>query len=207
MLESRSFAINHRWLGTLMLSASALVTGCVIEAHNCDECDCSTSGAAGTGGYGGGSGEVTDPEDIVLATIDTNATMETTPGEGIGAFIEYAEGGQWHVYTACDTALSGLPCYFNVIAILPEGSSYSGVEEEGLTSEDEIYEDPDRVELVTVTRNEVDGMYFQAPEGDVVRFEVYLDGELDARFIYWVGGSAVHDGAPTNPIDLKPSEP
>lgn len=207
MLESRSFAINRRpWLGVLVLSAStALMTGCIIESNNCDECDCAAPYEPGVAGSGGGTSA---PENIVLATIDTNATLDTTPGEGIGAFVEYAEGGRWHVFTACDTVLSGLPCYFNVIAVLAEGATYSALQEDSLESyEDEIYEYADGVELVTVTRNEVDGMYFDAPPGDVVRFEVYLDGEPDARFIYWVGGGAVHNGAPSNPIDLKPSEP
>lgn len=198
-------------LGAVVLAMPAmLASGCIIESTSCDDGYCppcsDTGGWAGSGGSGGTGGSSGSTQ-IVRATIDTDATLETVPGEGIGAFIEYAEGGRWHVFTACDTELSGLPCYFNVIAILPEGATYGGVSEESLESEDAIYEYEDGLELVTVTRGDVDGMYFDAPEGEVVRFEVYLDDRPDPRFIYWVGGGAVHNGAPTNPIDLKPSSP
>lgn len=190
-----------------MLAASAaFASGCIIETHECEEGDCppcpECGGSAGTGG----SGSTSTPQ-VVLASIDTNATLDTTPGEGIGAFVEYEEGGRWHVYTACDTQLSGLPCYFNVIATLPDGSSHGAVETEGLEYEDGVYEYEDGVELATVTENGIDGMYFEAPPGGEVRFEVYLDDEPDARFIYWVGGGAVHNGAPSNPIDLEPTTP
>jgi hypothetical protein len=133
--------------------------------------------------------------------------METVPGEGIGVFIEVEQGGRWHVSTACDTKLSGLPCYFNVIAILPEGVTYGDVQEWSLESGDRIIKYEDGLELVTTTERDLDGMSFDVPAGEVVRFEVYLDDVADARYVYWVGGGAIHHGAPSNPIDLKPSEP
>jgi hypothetical protein len=199
--------VERRARLTMLAIAALLASGCVIESSTCDECDCAwgeggTAGFAGTGGTGGSGGG-----DVVRAAIDTGAKLQTVAGDGVGAFIEYEQGGRWHVFTTCDTRLSGLPCYFNVIATLPEGASYGGLSEESLESEDGIYEYADGVELATVTREDVDGMYFDAPAGEVVRFEVYLDDGLDARFIYWVGGGAVHNGAPTNPIDLLPSAP
>ena len=131
MHESKSFSLGRRrWMGAVALTAAMLASGCVIDSSNCD------SGEpiyGGTGGSGGTS--YTPAEQVVLATIDTDGTLETTPGEGIGAFIEYAEGGRWHVFTACDTDLSGLPCYFNVVAILAEGSSYDAVSTESLPPE------------------------------------------------------------------------
>jgi hypothetical protein len=205
MRESPSFSFNRRrWMSALTLTASvALASGCVIESSTCDD----GGGPSGSGMAGAAGGTSTPAQQVILATIDTNGTMETVPGEGIGAFIEYGEGGRWHVYTACDTDLSDLPCYFNVIAILPEGASYSSLTPESLESDDDIIEYNDGLELITETGSDIDGMSFNAPEGGVVRFEVYLDGEADARFIYWVGGGAVHGGAPSNPIDLKPTEP
>lgn len=202
MLERRKLS-SPWWLGLATLTLTAAASGCIVEHSDCDD----RGGSAG-GGVAGMAGNTSQPPsgDIVLATIDTNKTLETDPGEGIGAFIEYQEGGRWHVYTACDTDLSGLPCYFNVIAILPPGASYVSTEE-SLESEDVIYEYDDGVELVTVTSSDLDGMYIDVPAGEVVRFEVWLDDEPDARFIYWFGGGAVHNGAPSNPLDLKPSEP
>jgi hypothetical protein len=119
-------------------------------------------------------------------------------------FIEYGEGGRWHVFAACDTDLSGLPCEFNVIATVEGGFADNEVGE-SLESGDSVEAYDDAVELAATTNSDFDGMTFDAPVGATVRFEVYLDGLLDARFIYWVGGGALHSGAPTDPIDLKPS--
>lgn len=195
-----------RWFGLVVLVLASAASGCVIESNDCDEDDCPDCGGAG-GSAGSGGGTTTPSDEVVVATIDADQTLETQPGEGIGAFIEYAEGGRWHVYTACDTDVSGLPCYFNVIATLPAGATYTVQDEESLEGEDQVYEYADGFELVTVTESDLDGVYVDASAGGVVRFEVWLDDAPDARFIYWIGGGAVHNGAPTNPIDLKPSVP
>lgn len=207
MDDRKSFSHHHRLgLGTLLIAAAVLAGGCVIDSSNCDKRDC--PGCDDTGGMaGGGGGSSTPAQDVVLATVDTGATLDALPGDGIGAFIEYAEGGQWHVFTTCDTTSSGLPCAFNIVASVASGASYGSAHGASLEEGDEVFEYSDGVELAALTSNDIDEMTFQAPEGDAVRFEVYLDGQLDARFIYWVGGGAVHNGAPTDPIDLRPNTP
>jgi hypothetical protein len=132
--------------------------------------------------------------------------LDADPGDGTGVFIEYQAGGRWHVFATCDTNLSRLPCEFNVIASVPAGVSYSNVLGESLERDDAIYEYGDAVELVTTTSSDFDGMNFETPAGTTVRFEVYVDGQREPRFVYWVGGGALHSGAPSNPIELQPSE-
>ncbi|HNZ22443.1 MAG TPA: hypothetical protein PKL24_09875, partial [Polyangiaceae bacterium] len=195
----RILRVSHPscWGGYALVTAVFLsVSGCIIESGPCDECDCNENGdgsggyAGGGNGYGGtggmsgsgGTGGAQGPS-VVRATIDTGEALETEYGKGVGVFIEVEQGGRWHVFTTCDTLESGLPCYFNVIATLPEGATYENVVPESLEKgEDEIATYSDGLELVTVTREGVDGMYFDAPAGQVVRFEVYWDGRPEARF-------------------------
>lgn len=183
-----------------LLGVMTVVNGCVVETTDTSGCDCGAPYDPGVGGTGGGSSQ---SPDVVLATIDVGETLEAEPGAGIGLFIEVAEGGRWHVFATCDTELSGLGCEFNVLATV-QGGYASHVAGEGLEAGDGVYEYEDGIELDAVARSDFDGMTFDAPAGATVRFELYLDGQKDARFIYWVGGGALHGGAPTNPIDLKP---
>src|SRR5258707_778191 len=36
-----------------------------------------------------------NPQQVV---IDTDQTVNSQPGQGVGLFVEYATGGHWHVY-------------------------------------------------------------------------------------------------------------
>jgi len=80
------------------------------------------------------------------------------------------------------------------------------VQSQSLESEDSLLNDGAALELASYTHADSDGFTFEAAPGATVRFEVYLDGTLDARFIYWHGDGAVHAGAPSNPIDLRPAQ-
>jgi hypothetical protein len=143
---------------------------------------------------------------VVKATIDADETMESEPGQGAGVFIEYATGGRWHVYTMCDTDITEQSCAFDVVVTMTDGS-ITDVRGDALESADDLEEDGDGFQFSTVTSGDVDGVLFDATAGGTVRFEVFLDGVRDPRFVFWVGGGAIHNGAPTNPIDLVPSDP
>lgn len=188
----------------IVLACAAMLTtgGCIVESGN-GACDCGTGGAAGSGGSGGAGGSTS----VVKATIDVDQTLDTAPGEGIGVFIEYASGGTWHVFTSCDTAISGLTCAHNVSVTVPASASFGNIKQDGLEGADTVYEYTDGLELATDTSTDLDGVYFDTDPGAKVRFEVWLDGQAESRFVYWVGGGAVHAGAPSNPVDLIPSAP
>lgn len=145
-------------------------------------------------------------EQIVEAQIDTGATLTQQPGVGAGAFIEYLGDGDWHVFTTCDTELSGYECRWDVIATVADGVWIDDVRGEELELDDEAFSaDGYDAQLLAYTDSDYDHMYFHTDPGEPVRFEAYLDDIRDARYIYWIGGGAIHDGAPTNPVDLVPS--
>jgi hypothetical protein len=49
-------------------------------------------------------------------------------------------------------------------------------------------------------------MTFDADPGAVVELDVFLDNNEDPHFIYWIGDKVLHQGAPSDPMDLAPSE-
>ncbi len=185
------------------LAASLLalaLSGCGYDHH--DHC------MDGCGNSGGAGGTPNQPQ-VPQATIDTGATIgEIKPGEGAGAFVEYAAGGKWHVFTACDTKLSGLSCRWDIITSVGSDASISGFQPDSLEPSDYLdWNDSRSVRLVADNTNDIDGYYLEATPGGTVRVDVYLDDQPQPRFIYWVGEGGLHQGAPSNPIDLTPSSP
>ncbi len=146
---------------------------------------------------------------VPTATIDTGSVLaEIEPGRGVGAFVEYAGGGQWHIYTACDTELSSYGCTWDIIVSVGEDADISQFEAENLEASDYLdWESAREVQLFTSTTYDLDGFWLDSTPGAPLRVDVYLDGRPAERYIYWVGDGALHRGAPSNPIDLIPSSP
>ncbi len=143
---------------------------------------------------------------VFEAPIDTAATLTQEPGVGAGVFIEYLGAGDWHVFTTCDTNLSGYDCRWDVFATVPDGVWIDDVRGGELEVDDQAFtRDGYTAQLTAFTDADYDRMYFHTEPGEPVRFEAYLDDIRDARYIYWIGDGAIHDGAPSNPIDLVPS--
>lgn len=149
------------------------------------------------------------PTDIESSTIDTDATIaEIEPGSGAGAFVEVQTGGKWRLYTACDTDLSGYSCDWDVIITASVDADIESFEEENLESSDWVdWEGSDSLRFIANNATDFDGFRFQATPGATMRVDVYLDAHPAHRYIYWVGDGGLHQGAPTNPIDLVPSAP
>jgi hypothetical protein len=188
----------------LFVLASALA-GC--DMHDgCDHDD---------DGYGDPGGGPT-PVQVQQESISADAKLAANPGEGVGVFIEYATGGHWNLYTTCDygTATNpGYACGFEVFAaVVSQGGAISNVAGNDLEGADDSIslEYDGSVHLYAENKLGLAGMSFDAPAGAAVEFEVYVDGEADPHFIYWVGDfqgqQVLHNGAPTDPIDLVPNE-
>ena len=145
---------------------------------------------------------------VAVVTIDAGATLELTPGEGVGLFVQYAEGGHWNLSTTCDTRTSGQPCAFDVLISPAPEASFSGVEGRGLSRDDRLELRPDgSVRLVTSTSFGTDGMSFDSEPGAIVEVDALLDGLPQPRFVYVVSEGAAVEGVPTNPVAFSPSAP
>ena len=154
--------------------------------------------------YGNGGGSC--GSEIERGVIDTGQMLEVEPGSGVGVFVEYQTGGHWRIFVGCDTEKSGFDCAFDVIA-QPVGSSpITAVKPEGLERDDSLsLVGGDVAELVTRTDLDFDGFTLDTAPGAVLSVDAYLDGAC-TNYVYWVGDGAVHDGAPSSPIEFQPSE-
>jgi hypothetical protein len=161
------------------------------------------------GGYAGAGGSSSTR--IERASIDTGQALTTEPGRGVGALVEYQGGGIWHIHVACDTAISGNRCSWDIQVQPLDGARIRNVTGDQVeTSEDDFGWDRDRGdlgELVALTGNDTDGIFVEIDPGAGLRVDVFLDDAPANAFVYWIGDGAMHRGAPTNPIDLVPTEP
>ena len=146
--------------------------------------------------------------DVADGVIDTGSDISVNPGSGAGAFIEYDAGGGWHVYTTCDTAKSDVSCLWDIIVSTERSDDLLSFDPESLGEADSLDWYTSRgVRLVAETTTDVKGLFLEAAPGATVRVDVYLDDAPAPEFIYWIGGGGLHQGSPTNPIDLTPTSP
>jgi len=191
-------------LPTGVLTALALggaLAGCVIVSD--DDHDDDWDDGSGSGSY-----EPPPADDPVQVGIDTGRAVDAEPGEGVGVFVEYAEGGVWRLWTSCDTTYSGATCEFDIQVTVDDGSELLSVGAEDLEDGDQAgaYDEFSGF-LQTDTTDDADGVRFETTPGAVLRVDTFLDGQAQPRFVYWVGDDVVHAGAPTNPVDFVPSAP
>lgn len=152
------------------------------------------------GGYDPGSGS-----DVpLLVDIDTGATLSVEPGDGVGVFVEHVEGGRWRISTSCDTNFSGYACAFNLNL---QALGLRIVELQDLDSDDAVSEGVDLVYFDPMTAFDSDAILLDAEPGASLRLEVFLDGQSEPRFTYWIGDGILNTGAPSNPVDFRPAEP
>jgi hypothetical protein len=148
------------------------------------------------------------------STIDTNAQLVVDAGVGAGVFIEYASGGHYHLRTSCDTARSNTSCHWDVI-ITPEGNAtITNPASENLSGSDSFHEYPEpngpanaalSYQLTAVTTTELDGVTFDIDPGAAISVDAFLDGTCALPFFFWRGDHAVHEGSPSNPLQLTPT--
>lgn len=139
--------------------------------------------------------------------IDTDATLNATPGEGVGVLVEYASGGEWHIHTTCDTNVSAAVCNFDLTATLKDGL-FEVVESDNVEGADTLkVVEASQAVLHAETASDTDGMRILAAPGAILRLDVKLDGQPESRFVYWMSNGVVNEGAPMNPVEFEPSVP
>lgn len=145
--------------------------------------------------------------------IEPDEALAAEAGEGAGVFLEYESGGRWHAWVTCDTRITGRSCKFDVFAQVINGN-VGNIVGESLGPRGRVYHDcADSVQLVVDPGESAAGVYFDAPPGAAVQFDILLDGAPYPELVYWYGhhrksdASDVRYGAPGNPVSVVPSRP
>ena len=173
-----------------------LVAGCTYDNGDTPHFDDTSSSVCG---------------DAAQSSIDTDAQISVGAGLGAGIFIEYASGGHYHVRTSCDTSRSNTGCNWDVIVTPEVGKTISNVVGEGLGTNDSVHPfPPDSFQLNALTTTEIDGFTFDTDPGTAISVDALLDGVCALPYFFWVGptddgGSALHQGSPSNPLTLVPT--
>jgi hypothetical protein len=195
----------------LVLSVPAFLLACVAD---------STSPPVA---FSAGGGPVPEAEDAgaaedggpsahpILALVDTGQTMTVAPGQGVGVFAEYDSGGLWHVWWTCGPQEGGgdPPCQFDVTVSVASGTIASP-QTQGFLATDTFKSSPTTLEGITTTTTAFDGFSFQTAPGAVITLGATVGGVYDGRFLFFVEGGKIQDGAPwlvTDPVLLQGSNP
>lgn len=192
-------SVKLRSLGlcTAVLTAAAFgFGGCLFVEDN---------GHEDPGGYQEPPPDTVEP---MLVSIDTDATISASPGEGVGLFVEYAAGGTWRLWTTCDTNYSSVACNFDIFAAVDADSELLDIRGDELEGNDEVGPwDVGVAFFHAETDSDVDSMTLATTPGAIVEVAIYLDSYSQPRFVYWFGDGVLHEGAPTNPVDFEPVAP
>lgn len=198
IVNSRS---QHLWRAVLTLGSVALLgvtgalvgTGCVVVSG--DDSD----------DYYYDDPPPSNPQpDVASVDIDVDSPdqeLTTTLGEGVGIFVEYEGSGQWRVWTACDTKVSGVSCGFDLYADLP-GLDLKELQE--LEDSDFVDVGVDSAHASFDTASDRDGFVITGQSDASLRLEVLIDGGDATEFVFWSSDGVVQSGAPTNPTLFVP---
>lgn len=135
----------------------------------------------------------------LVVLIDSDRTMTAQGGEGVGVFVEYASGGKWHLFWTCDTAITGQACQFLIRATAKDGT---------LSVPDKNVEPAESFEFESLTKTEVNEVFFTAKAGTDVEIEAVIGGELSSKFFFFVQNGVVngdYTGILTDPLIFRPS--
>lgn len=156
--------------------------------------------------YDDGYGQPPPSPDVTIeqATIDTDETLDVDPGVGAGAFIEYASGGTYRITTSCDAANGD--CYWDIVVTPLDRATLQSVAPIDLESDDSVSLGGNQARLVAFTTSDFDGFTLETEPGAAIEVDALLDNGAANRYLFWVGDGALHSGAPSNPVDLIPSE-
>ena len=141
------------------------------------------------------------------ASVDTDALLATEAGKGAGVLVEYTNGGHWHIFTVCDTTVSGESCNFDITAQVI-GGKVSGLLPEELESTDVATSYcADTAVLGVTTNSDFDGLWFDTTPGATVRITAALGETLYPDVFFWTSGGVVRGDAGANPVEFTPTAP
>ena len=200
----------------LLVSIPLGIAACFVDSS--DSRSATSTGSAptagsssGSGSSSGGGGDGSPSEHPILAKVDTDQTMQVSPGQGVGVFAEYVSGGHWHVWWTCDTAVNaqGAPCAFGVKITVPD-ASIARVTSQQFASADTLTTAAGEIDAATSTSTQFDGLLFDTTPGQTITVAATVGGLYDGRFLFFVENGQIDDGyqgTVTDPIELAPTTP
>ena len=184
-------------------AVAALLVGCIADGTS----------SSGGGGYvspptsSSSSGGGSQP---LFVDVDTNGTLVTTPGQGIGVYVEYEAGGHWRVSLTCDTLVTNLACNFVVDAYVAVGAgtiqNAAGIVASSTNSLG-VDGTQTQVRAVTTTSSGTDAMTFDTTPGATLTVSVQLDAPVSFFFVQDNRVNGGYTGPLTNPLMFQPSAP
>ena len=162
-------------------------------------------------GYGSGNGYCSSTSGsaatVEQATIDVDRTLDMMePGGGAAVFVEYQAGGTYHITTGCKI-VQGTDCYWDLLVTPLDGAPVQGVAPVELESDDSVSIGAgNQARLVAYTGRDFDGFTLQTEPGAAIEIDALLDNCAANSYLFWVGDGALQKGAPSNPVDLIPSD-
>jgi hypothetical protein len=190
-------AFGYGGLAAAALALTGFLAGCIADSS-----ESTVQGSPSSSGTAAAS-----PTQPLLADVDTNATLVTTPGNGIGVYVEYEAGGHWKLSWTCDTAITSLTCNFTVDASVEVGA-ITNPSVEGFGSTDTLTQTSStQIEGVTTTTTGVNTVLFDTTAGATIEVSVRLDAPVSFFFVQDGQVNGGYKGALTNPLLLRPSSP
>jgi hypothetical protein len=171
-------------------------------------------GSSSSGGTSSGN-TTTDPSapvsvTPVVAVIDSNQTVSAVGGDGVGVFVEYVKGGEWHVFWTCDTNHSSRPCDFDLRVTVGTGKLSGAVLEGGLGQDAVSPVSGAEIAIRSSSTTEVHGLRMTSEPGAVLSIDARVDGLSDSAFFFFVQDGKVnggYSGKLTNPLQFVGKTP
>lgn len=191
--------MHERWVLAALSTFALAVSGCYAgnDVYYYDE------GAYGDGSCAAGFDQ---------SEIDSGSTLDLDPGVGAGVTAEYLGDGAWRFATACDTAISGYECNWDIVVSAVDGK-IQRFESESLERSDLLDWSPsveggpaDAARLVATSDYDLDAFTLDATPGATLEIDTILDEHCGGSYVHWL-----HEGrvvsAHTQAVDLTPSSP
>jgi hypothetical protein len=197
------------------VAMAALITGCIIDSSQGSGSGYAGSSSGGGSGTPSGSSSGGGAVQPMLVDVDPNQTMNATPGDGVGVFVQYKTGGHWYVWWTCDTNKTGESCQFdNVVSVSKGTITNVAGGTPGLPSAGVAQNAPGRIEAQSNTTTGIDGVTFDTPvtagEMPVITLDAKVNGTENPGWLFFVQGGQINGGTKdtlTDPLMFEPSTP
>jgi hypothetical protein len=198
-----------------VVAITAFVPACVVDSSQSGGGYGSAGGSSSGGSTGTGSSSGSAEVQPMLVDVDPNQTMNASPGDGVGVFVQYKTGGHWTIWWTCDTNKTGESCAFDNTVSVGKGTIANvGSMTPGLAPTGVTQSSPENMEAQTTTTTGVDGVTFDTPltSGDVpvITLDAKVNGVENPSWLFFVQDGKINGGTTdtlTDPLMFEPSTP